>query len=289
MTKKRKVIFATMSSLVLVAVAVGAIAVFGYTPTPKFALLNDHPDPSISGTIAYLSDGGNGNTCLSVVPAGGGEKHQVRCDGALSSATIDFTKDGDLVLGTRSYDSFAKTKYEVLDGKTFQQRATFDVNTQGIISVPHDSNLDLYTDNAYDFGFGSGPGASVGDGLFNGGDGAHTTWVATDEAGAHRLLSRKAPADYGFISAKYSPDKTWFIVQTSDGDVLIGDKHGSARMLVRHDGDDYFFLRYMGSGLAWFQPGQTAGTVSVEDLKNGGSQAGPGAETSRSYVQNYRL
>jgi hypothetical protein len=285
MTKKRKVLVATAGSLVLLMAAVGVIAVFGFTPTPKFASLKDQPDSSITGTVAFLKTNENGDSCLYVTPASGGDEHQIRCSAMYGPMTVAFTKDGDLVLSAYDYQSNGQLKYDVLDGKTYQQKETFSVADQGAVQSGTASDPPLFTNSQADFGWSSG-GANI---FSRSGDGAHTTWVARDQEGHDRLLSRKAPANYEFVSAEYSPDQQWFMVKTSHEDLLIGDKQGRVRRLIKGDGGGDFYFAFGRADVAWFQPGQTAGTVNVEDLKKPASQPRPDAELSRSYVQAYPL
>jgi hypothetical protein len=279
-TKRAKVIWSLVASLVLAGGGVGAIAVFGYTSEPKYALLQTHPDPAISGTIAYLGlSDDEERYCVFVVAASGGDPREVTCN-ELSTDVLAFTAEGKLVVGGRHYESGPEHRFVVYDPTTLAEMERF--TRPDAIQEAEEEEPELFTSAmeidsdiaaAYDNSLGLGQVSTAH-------DRAHTAWVARDVDGRDRLLHREAPADYDFASAQYSPDQKWVLVFDSNSDLLIGNESNAIKKLVStydvHEDehwqfpDDVDFGRseYRSMLAAWFQPGQTRGTVVVDDLKN---------------------
>jgi hypothetical protein len=262
-TKNKKLFIAVGGSMLMVAAAIGAIAAFGYTEDPEFAWLRDAPDTTIGGNIAYVTETDSEN-CVHVVAASGGEPIRLGCSD-ISARQVSFTSDGKSVVtvGTDySQPGFSSTAV-VYDLQTREEVESFPVAEAGPPSFEGSGEL-----------FTSSDSWDYSSGLFGSGqDGAHTVWVARDPDGKDRLVSRRAPGNYDFTSAAYSPDRKWILIQDSDGRLLIGDDQDNARLLVSltTDEDDDFYYYGFGDGRhAWFQPGQTTGTVDLVELRKTG-------------------
>jgi hypothetical protein len=259
--KKNKVITAVTASAVLVAGTIGAIAIFGYTSDPEYASLEKGADQSIGGTIAYVVSSDRG-TCIHTVPAGGGEPKQLACSDATISEIV-FTPDGKLITGSTDYSMMGSDRsmvvYDPVSGKELER---FQSSAYADTLVEKSGGTELYTSDEY-FNYSSDP-------FFGGEDGAHTVWIARDPDGEDRVIWREAPGDYDFYSAMYSPDRKWILVEDSNGDLLIGDDRNDLRKLVSisDDSDDgYYYFGYGSDTKAWYQPGETKGTVTIDALK----------------------
>jgi hypothetical protein len=270
MTKNRKVLIAGGTSLVLMAMTLGAIVMFGYTNVPTFASLKIYPDPSITGTLAYVDEDDNGNSCLHVIHANGDGGEVKHCDVTYYTSPI-FTKDGDVVMSSPDPVEYNNTKYEVFDAETLRSKETFSVfrGSGDFLTQAYGDETLFTSGDSYD---------DYDSGLFHARARAHTVWVARDREGKDRVFSRHAPASYDFISAAHSPDKKWIVVSSSRGDVLISDDKGNVRELVHGHADSGHgglfgggvdFGPYSLSSVAWYQTGHTEGTVDVAQLKAG--------------------
>lgn len=257
MNQKRKVITAIAVSVVLIAAGVASIAIFGYTEPPKYESLKANPDSSIEGKIAFVHAGANGQNCLKIVAASGGEPKELTC-GDTYQTSVQFTKDGNVVY-TRAtgYDFNSPSSATVFDGDTGKELETFSVPRSDFAPS---SSQDLYT---------AGEDYSYEGDIFNGDDGPHDTWVSRDPEGKDRIVTKHVPNDYDFTQAQYSPDKKWILIFDSDGSLLVASENGQVRKLVDSSGneDDYFHIGFGSSQSIWFQPGSSQDLVDVNELK----------------------
>jgi hypothetical protein len=265
MNKNKKVVAAVSLSVILLAATITAIVVFGHMADPEYSQLRNSPDASIDGTVAYVTNA-DGKDCVWVVKAAGGqEPKQLGCLDFFM-ADLRFTNDGKLLAvgNDYSYKGFRLTVV-VYDPESGAQIETFALSEAEGRPTVESGVQELFTsDDGFDGGFFGG-----------GSDGAHTVWVARDPEGDDRIISRKAPGNYYFSSAMYSPDRKWLLIRDSDGRLLIGDEQNDVRELTSIDDEEEYYAGF-GSpqGLAWFQPGQSAQVVDLAEVKRLGRLPG---------------
>ena len=99
MTDARKVVTSVIASVVVVGVVVGLVLTFAVIPLPDFPHLADNPDSQIQGRVAFAG-WEDGDLCVSVVQASGGEPTEVVCDGNIGFGefTPGWTPDGLLII-----------------------------------------------------------------------------------------------------------------------------------------------------------------------------------------------
>jgi hypothetical protein len=290
---RTKVLAAAGASFLLLGGALGAVVAFGYTSDPNYTSLQKKPDPSIAGTVAYVGLNESGDrSCLFVVAASGGEPREVSCDD-VTGQFLAFTQDGKLIAadGRFGADQYERS-YVVYDTVAAKEVERF--TALGGPAFGHQPESELFT-KATSFEY---PDSE----FFGSTSGSHTAWVARDEAGADRVLHRKAPGDYDFYWATYSPDKKWVLVIDSENDLLIGNEKNSIRKLVHsHSLDDeiddlpfsgsidFGWSGFTATLIAWYQPGQTTGTVTLDELRKPGEPLPVGPEQSFSYSDSIDL
>lgn len=209
--------------LAIIGVAFGVLIFFvardaywGLRPTPKFELLGRQPDRSLTGTVAYISTGGNGK-CVGLVAAAGRPTKQLACFES-SPTTLQWVSPARLEV----------THYSAAQNRDDRWRMIIDVRTGERESVPKSKiPADQPAVSA-----ATGPNGERVDSSSSRG---RLRVRLTDAAGTRELLSVAAPYTYTFGDPVWSPDGKWFVVKDDlDQIVLITVNDPSqTRVLVK--------------------------------------------------------
>ena len=239
MRPERRALFAVLGALAVAGAVILVIAVFGLRDIPKFPALADHPDPAITGVVAYVERSeDNGTRCIKLVDAAGGPVRPVPCDKVSSTGGLAFTPDGRLQV--RRFDSSSPSNHTVL-----VDPATGEITPQ--------TTLPLRIGGALTFGGSSAP---VVRGTFERPDGSTVRVRHTDGhpeiriaggSNPRTVLKVKAPRDYDFSNVSWSPDGRWILVVDSEQRLIVvaADGPPRPRILARNVVDP-----------VWYQPGQ---------------------------------
>jgi hypothetical protein len=205
--------------LVLALGAALVVLVFSQSrDVPSFPSLEDAPDPTVHGTVAYLA-GGN---CIRIVSAGGGPSRQVLCLPGQDVALAEkLGKEQGPQLVWRPDGRLEVTMFRMTDppGPEFEPgwQKVVDVRTGAVEDVPA-AAVPSSAERT------SQPGTSA--------DGRRFTWtwvpasgrisIRLHDAGTTRtLLSARGPGEYtyGLLAAFWSPDGIW--IAADDGRILV--------------------------------------------------------------------
>jgi hypothetical protein len=226
---------AVLMAVLVLAVVLVVVLVFGVIPLPDYPSLADHPDPSIPGTIAFVSD--DAASCLGVVPAGGGDVRELRC-GSIETSTPAWTTDG--LIATLDFTS-AVPRYLLLDPMSGQVVDTVDTDSKSpepLVTESQTTRSDgavLITENSR---------------------GVATVEIRAPNEPARVLITANGPRDYRFDVATWSPDGAWVLVVDSEGRLLIVNASGdpTPKVLVTNA------ARWVAA--AWYIPGYEGFDVS---------------------------
>ena len=223
-----RAVLAVSASVVVILAVLAAVLVFGVIPLPDYPSLADHPDASIPGTVAFITD--DEPSCLGVVPAGGGPTTELRC-GVVELGTLGWTSDGLIV--TIDFSSVT-SRYLLID----------PVSGQVVDTVPAD--VDEPKPLVWESQSTREDGAVL---ITDDGREATTVKVRVPNEVPTTILSADGPHDYSFDVATWSPDGQWVLVVDSEGRILVVGESGlpTARLLV--DGAS----RWMNA--SWYIPG----------------------------------
>ncbi len=119
MSRTKQIALAVGGTVVVAAGVVAVILVLGVKRVPSFPSLADDPDPTLHGTVAYVSARDQNQTwCVEVVAASGGASHEVMCSSDYASPTLAWGEDGRLIM-TETYPPPARaTAVDVVSGAT---------------------------------------------------------------------------------------------------------------------------------------------------------------------------
>ena len=235
-----------IASVVVLAVVLVVVLVFGVIPYPDFASLSAQPDPSIPGTIAFMQ--GDDPPCAMTIPASGGPAFEVGCGWEMGGDGLAWTVDGMLV----TLDFRGPTPdYVVLDPATGAviERLPADVDSP----EPLFERPDLATHDGMTVMAGSSAMLSR-----DRADKGAVIWVSREgDAAPTVLLEVDGPRDYRFQWATWSPDGNWVLVSDSLDRLLIVSATGdpTPRILVE-DVQSW-------SRPSWYIPGLTEGTFPI--------------------------
>ncbi len=188
---------------------------FGLRPTPEFAVLGDHPDPSLVGTVAYIASD-SGRDCVDVVPASGTPSTRLRCFDS-SVHVLAWLPDGRLEV----------TGYGSVDHPEDRWRLIIDLRAGTTEEVPQAQ----IPEEAPPVDSRGPDGEQVVSETEEG----RLRVTLTTASGTRELLSVGAPNTYTFGDPAWSPDGQWFVVKDDlDQIVLITTTSdpSSARVLV---------------------------------------------------------
>lgn len=241
----RPVVALGASAVVAVAV-IAIVLVFGIIPLPTFASLQDSPDASITGTVAFLRGSGE-DRCLWTVPASGGRAREVTCRiegrAAGSIGQVAWTKDGELAVET--WDEFGGSVL-VLDARTGETLRQFRQATdKGLPVARAMQDRSKRADGA----------------IVTGGSPRRRIATITVRTGgtSTEVLRADGPRDYGFRNVQWSPDGRWILAQDSaDRLLVVPATPGRTRVLVED-----------AEQPSWFIPGNTTYTVDPDQQATG--------------------
>jgi hypothetical protein len=241
MNPQRRAIVSIVAAVSVLAVVTVIIFVFGVIPLPEFSSLADQPDPSIPGTVAYVEF--DETPCLVTVPASGGDSAEVWC-GRQYVEFPSWTADGLLVV----LDYTAQPSYLLIDPATGTEVDRVPQANQPGEPEPLPYPADVRRERP--------DGATVHTTGLRGGE--TSVIVRLNGTDQTILAVERAPSDYSFIDAQWSPDGAWVLVSDTAGRLLIvgADGNPGARVLI--DG-----LQPYGAQAAWYIPGNTTYTVEI--------------------------
>lgn len=213
-----RILLVVAGGLLVVLLVLTALFVIGFArPIPQFPSLADKPDPTLTGTVAYLQDS---TGCVRVVAAAGQPSRQVLC---LPDQDVKVAEEKGKLVGPqlvwRDDNRLEITMFRLTDppGPTFRPgwQKVVDVTTGAVEDTP---DADVPSTVA------SGTEPSVAP------DGRRITWasdagaievVLHEGTTARTLLSAQGPDDhtYGLDNAFWSP--TWNWVAADDGRILV--------------------------------------------------------------------
>jgi hypothetical protein len=214
---------------VVVIVVMGAIGVVvlravGGGEVPAFPSLVESPDPSITGTVAYVDEG----QCVSVVAAGGGPSTRLLClppidpkvaevEGKPMGPQLVWLPDGRLEVTMVNMDVSTKKGDEPPEFRPSWQKIV-DVRTGEVTDVPESqlpAGLNTSTRPTV-----SPDGTEVS--FTSKSDSGHVTVEVTDADGTTRTLLDVDGPDkyvYGLRAAFWAPDHSY--VLADDGRILV--------------------------------------------------------------------
>lgn len=237
MTPERRALIAIGGSVFVAVMVTVIIVAFGVIPLPKFASLDDQPDSSIPGTIAYIV--ANENSCLFTVPAGGGNEKEVWCSRSFVESP-EWTADGRVVLTDWS-DTPSFVVIDVGSGDAIERIPIGDRPVPDTFGERR-TRID---------------GAIVStDGV---GNGKSEVTVSLPDDSIQTILSvADAPDDYYFDQVQWSPDGAWVLVIDNAGRLMIVGADGTpeARILVE-DVDGW------GAQVAWYIADNDTYTITL--------------------------
>ncbi|HSN03261.1 MAG TPA: hypothetical protein VLS91_07235 [Acidimicrobiales bacterium] len=205
-------------------VAVAAFLVFGgssgiFNPMPTYPSLRDHPDPSISGTVAYTALGEatpqGKRSCVEAVAAGGGNPVQLFCvywgKERTMAPSLRFRPDGQLDATSVDTNHWRKL-VDVASGRVSDvawttPSASTDVGPQGQVVQWH---VTLGT----------------------------LTLTMTSGTSKRTLLRVAVPREYSLSRPQWSPSGAWFTVVDNAARILVvtTDSTPSVRFLADGEG-----------------------------------------------------
>lgn len=209
-----------------VAVAVAVVAVLAVVIVrsltahePSFPSLAAHPDPSITGTVAYVDEG---SRCVQVVAAAGAPVKRVYCLPAFTPSKVeDPTKEMGPQLLWRSDGRLEVTMFRAAMAKDVAPtygpmwQKLIDVRTGAVEDVPVadvPASPDLGTRQTV---------SPSGQRIVTTNDRGHVKVALTDSTGSRTLMDVHGPSDYSYslTAAFWSPDYRWVVAD--DGRILV--------------------------------------------------------------------
>ncbi len=171
-------------------------------PTPDFPSLATTPDPSLTGTVAFLKPGDD--RCVYVVAASGGEPEELACRDGLAGE-----------LAWRSDGHLQSTVYPGADSDDDPLSWIIDPATGDVEEVPI-GDIPPYRDvpeNAW-------PGPNGEEVTCKNGGGKLTLGLTVDGR-SRTLLSTGAPSTYCMHLATWNADGSWFVVHDDAERLLL--------------------------------------------------------------------
>jgi hypothetical protein len=223
-----RTVLAVSASVVVILAVLVAVLVFGVIPLPDYPSLADHPDTSIQGTVAFITD--ENPPCLGVVPAGGGPTTELRC-GVVEVGTLGWTSEGLII--TIDFSSMT-SRYLLIDPAS------------GEVVDAIAADVDEPKPLAWESQSTRADGAVL---ITDGGRGTTAVKVHVPNEEPTTILSADGPQDYSFDVATWSPDGRWVLVVDSEGRILVVGESGTPAARLLAEGAS----RWMNA--AWYIPG----------------------------------
>lgn len=203
-----------------------AILAFGQLRYPAFPSLREHPDPSITGTIAWIAnDEEDYRACLWVARASGEEApRRLACASDLGGPVT--WRDGLIEMETPA----GKRVYDPADGRVVSQGAPSDPEPPGPprhgpgpipVAEHQDRAVSPHGDRA----------VPVSE------DGRVRLYLERDGGSRTLVAEVRGPRHYGWWDVAWSPDGRYLVVHDSAQRLLIVDaRDGAVRLLARPAG-----------------------------------------------------
>lgn len=257
---ERKTLIAVAAAGAVAVLVTAAVVVFGIRRVPPFPAVSDAPALEVPGTIAYLGSDDEGESCLTVVAASGGEPRTLLCAGRHNEVSwitgVAWTAQGEVVTG--GHDNFGDEVVLVVDASSGEVVDRVVLDPPAAPEGPPRPQLieprELTTRE---------DGAEIAISATR--EGTAEIAVRDSDGTTRTIVSADGPRDYGFTSAIWSPDGEWILVQDSEGRALVvgADGDPGPRVLLARDAGP----RWPEPGsLAWFIPGDASYTVDPAEL-----------------------
>jgi hypothetical protein len=163
-------------------------------PTPDFPSLATTPDPSLTGTVAFLKPGDD--RCVYVVAASGGEPKELACGDGLTGQ-----------LAWRDGGRLQSTAYPSADSDDDPRSSIIDPVTGQVEQVPT-GEIPPYREPPENASAGpNGEEVTCKNG------GGKLTLSLTVDGQSRTLLSTRAPSTYCMHFAAWNDDGSWFVVK----------------------------------------------------------------------------
>lgn len=220
LSTRRKALVGLMAVVVVIGGFFVAKALYWalLQPTPDFPSLATTPDPSLTGTVAFVKPGDD--RCVYVIAASGGEPEELACGDGLAGE-LAWRTDGRLQsTGYPSADSDDDPRSWIIDP------ATGEVEEVPIGDIPPYRDV---PDNAW-------PGPNGEEVACKNGGGKLTLSLTVDGR-SRSLLSTGAPSTYCMHLATWNEDGSWFVVHDDlDRLLLVTAADPSTTRLLVDDG-----------------------------------------------------
>lgn len=210
--QRERIALVAAAAVALVVLAV--ILVFGRSVPPELPELAEDPDPAIPGLVAFLRDG-EGEQCLHVVPASGGDARELRC-GEYWHGPPRWDDDGRLTVplapspGTEEVLVIDPRSGAVIDRRA-EPRPGTPAPSHPSTATAEDGTL-VTTRNR---------------------DGRVGLRLIGPEGEERDLVDLEAPRSYSWWDAQWSPDDRWILVTDSEERLLVVTAaDGRVRLLV---------------------------------------------------------
>lgn len=186
-------------------------------PTPEFPSLADTPDPTLTGTVAFIRS--YPDECVYLVAASGGEPKKVACVEG-SPGDLSWTPDGKI----------QATRYKGGEGTDPTASWIIDPKTGEVETVPADE----IPPQSYDPEEGPEVKAPNGETVACDSSNGKLTLTLGTKQGERTLLSVDAPDTYCMRVQAWNPDGSWFLVSDDlDRTLLVTtDDPSTTRVLI---------------------------------------------------------
>jgi len=209
-------------AVVLVGGTLAAILVFGRLSYPSFPSLQERPDPSVPGLVAYLhwDERGDDGACLYVVPASGEEPpRSLRCGQELSGQPL--WSGGEVAVDVHDRAGVRRLWLDPSSGEVVREEAARDGMGEPPRPLPQ----------------GSSSSAAAGELRTRSRDGR--VELLLRRGGAEQAVATASgPRDYHWWSAAWSPDGRYALVTDSAQRLLVVRvADGLVRLLAEDAGE----------------------------------------------------
>jgi len=233
------IIVGLLAALLVAVVAFIVVAVVQYGRAPSFPSLTSHPDRSLHGTIAYVSQ--DDQPCLRVTLASGAAARELQCFDRSTEgwpSELAWLDDGRL----------RATALEEVPYRAVRWQRIYDVRTGAVVEVPPSEVVDTAPPGASSrlsekMGLGTNDSTAVnaaGEQVTVRSSDGHVELVLSGPGGEHTLLSVDGGGGYAMNGPAWSPDQKWVLVHDSAGRLLLTtiDEPSTTRVLAHQHGEE---------------------------------------------------